>query len=131
MSQKPFLPINLLHRHDGWSPEKQWAFVEALSRTASVTQAVRSVGMSAKSAYRLRQHPDAGEFRAAWDAALAPAFVAAGPDLIDTALARETGPYRLDGHACTRARPIPAARLMAMIDRAAAKVEKMPKMRLS
>jgi hypothetical protein len=70
MSQKPFLPINLLHRHDGWSPEKQWAFVEALSRTASVTQAVRSVGMSAKSAYRLRQHPDAGEFRAAWDAAL-------------------------------------------------------------
>ena len=56
---------------------------------------------------------------------------AAGPDLIDTALARETGPYRLDGLACTRARPIPAARLMAMIDRAAAKVEKMPKMRLS
>ena len=74
MSQKPFLPINVHHRHDGWTPDKQWSFVEALARTASVTQAVRTVGMSTKSAYRLRNHPEAAEFRAAWDAALQQAW---------------------------------------------------------
>jgi hypothetical protein len=74
MSQKTFLPITLHHRHDGWTPEKQWSFVEALARTASVTQAVRTVGMSARSAYRLRNHPEAGEFRAAWNAALQQAW---------------------------------------------------------
>lgn len=70
MSQKPFLPITVHHRFDGWTPDKQWAFVEALARTGSVKEAVRSVGMSPKSAYRLRNHPDATEFRAAWDKAL-------------------------------------------------------------
>jgi hypothetical protein len=70
MSQRPFLPITVHHRHDGWTPDKQWAFVEALARTGSVKEAVRSVGMSPKSAYRLRNHPDATEFRAAWDRAL-------------------------------------------------------------
>jgi hypothetical protein len=74
MSQRPFLPITVHHRHDGWTPDKQWAFVEALARTASVTQAVRAVGMSTKSAYRLRNHPEAVEFRAAWDAALQQAW---------------------------------------------------------
>jgi hypothetical protein len=118
-------------RHDGWTPARQHDFIRALIDGHSILRAAAMVGMSARSAYGLREHPAAADFRAAWDAALAPAFVAAGPDLIDTALARETGPYRLDGLACTRARPIPAARLMAMIDRAAAKVEKMPKMRLS
>ena len=74
MSQRPFLPITVHHRHDGWTPDKQWAFVEALARTASVTQAVKAVGMSPKSAYRLRNHPEATEFRAAWDAALQQAW---------------------------------------------------------
>jgi hypothetical protein len=36
MSQKPFLPITVHHRFDGWTPDKQWAFVEALARTGSV-----------------------------------------------------------------------------------------------
>jgi hypothetical protein len=74
MSQKSFLPITLHHRHDGWTPDKQWSFVEALARTASVSQAVKTVGMSTRSAYRLRNHPEAGEFRAAWDAALQQAW---------------------------------------------------------
>ncbi len=74
MSQKPFLPITVHHRHDGWTPDKQWSFVEALARTASVVQAVKAVGMSTRSAYRLRNHPEATEFRAAWDAALQQAW---------------------------------------------------------
>jgi hypothetical protein len=58
-------PVPLSPRHDGWTPEKQWRFVEALAATASITQAARMVGMSVRSAQRLRRHPLSGEFRAA------------------------------------------------------------------
>ncbi|MFZ4690837.1 MAG: hypothetical protein ACOYLS_16515, partial [Polymorphobacter sp.] len=74
MSQTPFFPVPVQNRHDGWTPEKQRKFVAALSQTASVTQAARSVRMSVRSAHRLRQHPLAAEFRAAWDAALGQAW---------------------------------------------------------
>lgn len=57
-------------RHDGWTPERQRGFIEALSDTGSVKAAARAVNMSADSAYQLRRHPEAGEFRAAWEAAL-------------------------------------------------------------
>ncbi len=69
MTQHPFLPVPVQNRADGWTPEKQWKFVEALAQTASITDAVRAVGMSRRSAHRLRMHPEASEFRAAWDAA--------------------------------------------------------------
>ena len=74
MSQNRFLPVYRKPRRDGWTPDKQWRFVEALAHTASITHAVRAVGMSAQSAYRLRDHPDGGAFRAAWDAALEQAW---------------------------------------------------------
>ncbi len=74
MTQPRFLPVPLRPRQDGWTPDKQWRFVEALAQTGSMTHAVRAVGMSARSAYRLRDHPDGGAFRAAWDAAMAQAW---------------------------------------------------------
>ena len=58
-------------RHDGWTPERQRAFIEALADTGSVETACRTVNMSSEGAYALRRHPGAGELRAAWDAALA------------------------------------------------------------
>ncbi len=66
----PFDPVPVQHRHDGWTPERQRSFIEALAATACVEDAARSVGMTAKSAHRLRARPDAVAFRDAWDVAL-------------------------------------------------------------
>src|SRR4051794_6273609 len=66
----PFTPVRLRYRHDGWTPEKQIAFIEALAETACVEAAARRVGMSVASAYALRNRPCARAFRDAWDAAL-------------------------------------------------------------
>jgi len=65
-----FAPVPGRARHDGWTPDRQRAFIHALGRSGLVGAAARAVGMSAKSAYRLRDRPGADGFRAAWDAAL-------------------------------------------------------------
>ena len=65
-----FTPVPVRARWDGWTPDKQIAFVEALSETACVEEACRIVGMSPVSAYALRRRPPARHFREAWDAAL-------------------------------------------------------------
>jgi len=58
-------------RHDGWTPERQRLFIEALADTGSVRAAAHAVNMTPEGAYQLRRHPEAGEFRKAWEAALA------------------------------------------------------------
>ena len=65
-----FTPARLRERHDGWTAEKQIAFIEALAECACVDEACRRVGMSDSAAYALRRRPDAQSFRRAWDAAL-------------------------------------------------------------
>jgi hypothetical protein len=57
-------------RHDGWTPERQKAFIEALADTASVSRAAAMVNMAAEGAYMLRRAPGAEGFRRAWEAAL-------------------------------------------------------------
>lgn len=59
----------LRHRHDGWTPARQAAFLRALRECANVTEACAHVGLSTTSAYRARRK--AADFAAAWDAALA------------------------------------------------------------
>lgn len=66
----PFAPVPVRARHDGWTPDKQRLFIEALAETACVEEACAHVGMSRRSAYTLRRRFDAFEFRFAWDAAL-------------------------------------------------------------
>ena len=56
-------------RHDGWTPERQKAFIEALADTGCVSIACRIVNMSQPSYYQLRRQPGAESFRAAADAA--------------------------------------------------------------
>jgi hypothetical protein len=56
-------------RHDGWTPERQRAFVEFLADTGCVSIACRMVNMSQPSYYMLRRQPGAESFRAAADAA--------------------------------------------------------------
>ncbi|HUG46636.1 MAG TPA: hypothetical protein VMK31_09040 [Sphingomicrobium sp.] len=66
----PFTPAPLRARHDGWTAERQIAFIEALAETGCVEEACRRVGMSDTSAYKLRRRPCGAPFRKAWDAAL-------------------------------------------------------------
>ena len=56
-------------RSNGWKPEVQRAFIDALADTGSVAAACRMVGRSERSAYALRRHPEGAEFAAAWAAA--------------------------------------------------------------
>ena len=58
-------------RHDGWTPERQLGFIEALADTGSVKAAAHRVNMTPEGAYLLRRHAEAATFRKAWEAALA------------------------------------------------------------
>lgn len=66
----PFYPVPTRTRRDGWTVRRQADFLGFLAETGSVLGACEAVGMSRKSAYRLRARPDAESFAAAWDAAL-------------------------------------------------------------
>ena len=57
-------------RHDGWTPERQRAFIDRLCLIGNVAGAARAVGKTPQSVYRLREHVGAGSFRRAWDEAL-------------------------------------------------------------
>ena len=65
-----FTPVNLRRRHDGWTAERQLAFIEALAQTACVEEACAAVGMGRTAAYALKARSEAVSFRIAWDAAL-------------------------------------------------------------
>ena len=78
-----FDPVPLRARSDGWTVERQRAFIAALHATRSITRAARAVGMSRETAYRLRARPGAESFAAAWDAAFAlPPRAPSNPDLL-------------------------------------------------
>ncbi|HEY0012675.1 MAG TPA: hypothetical protein VGB79_07455 [Allosphingosinicella sp.] len=65
-----FTPVPRKYRYDGWTPERQKAFIEALAETGCVDRAARMVNMAQANCYTLRRAPGAEEFRRAWDAAL-------------------------------------------------------------
>lgn len=79
-----WVPVLRKRRKDGWTPERQRAFIGALADSGEVLAAARSVGMSDRSAYTLRRAPGAEGFAAAWEAALA----ASSGRLIDIAFDR-------------------------------------------
>ncbi len=62
-------PVPVRARADGWSPLKQVAFIEALAACGCVEEAAARLGMSARSAYKLRARPGARSFREAWEVA--------------------------------------------------------------
>ena len=66
----PFESARLRPRHDGWTADRQYRFIQALAESGCVEEACRRVGMSDTSAYALRIRPCGGAFRRAWDAAL-------------------------------------------------------------
>lgn len=79
-----WVPVLKKRRKDGWSPDKQRAFIEALADCGSVVTAAQRVDMSESSAYRLRRSPGAEAFDRAWSAAID----AASKKLIDAAFER-------------------------------------------
>jgi hypothetical protein len=62
-----FEPVPVRRRNDGWTVEKQYAFIEALAETGIVEDACRRVGMSRTSADKLRRRPQGAHFRRAWE----------------------------------------------------------------
>ena len=66
-----FIPTHVSARHDGWTAARQAAFIEALAETGCVSDAAAAAGVSVRSAYRLRRHPQARAFDRAWDKAIA------------------------------------------------------------
>ena len=83
-SAPDFIPAPSRRRIAGWTLARQVAFVAALADGHSVIAAAASVGLSARSAYKLRRQPEAGDFALAWDAAVA----AGAMRLTETALDR-------------------------------------------
>lgn len=57
------------YRRDGFGPDRQEAFLEAVRGGASGREAARKIGISPTTAYNLYNSPDGGAFRAAWDEA--------------------------------------------------------------
>ena len=65
-----FTPVPRKFRHDGWTPERQRAFIAALADAGSVSRAAAMVNMAQTNCYTLRRAPGAESFRRAWEAAL-------------------------------------------------------------
>ena len=63
-------PVPVRTRLDGWTPERQRDFIAALAACGVVAEAAARVGMSARSAYKLRARPGARSFREAWEVAV-------------------------------------------------------------
>lgn len=65
-----FTPVPRKYRHDGWTPQRQRAFIDALAETGSVRHAAKRINMAPEGAYYLRRAAGSDSFRAAWEAAL-------------------------------------------------------------
>ena len=65
-----FDPVAVREQRNGWTPERQRAFIEALADCGVVREAAARVGMTDRSAYWLRRRDDARSFDLAWEAAL-------------------------------------------------------------
>lgn len=66
-----FTPVSRKYRFDGWTDERQRAFIAALADTGSVRAACKRINMASVGAYQLRRAPGAESFAEAWEAALA------------------------------------------------------------
>ncbi len=82
----PRAPAPPPERQDGWTPERQARFLQALAATHNVSAAAREVGMTRQTAYRLRARLRGQPFDLAWDAAFQTAFDALTEAAMERAL---------------------------------------------
>lgn len=69
-SSLAFDPVAVAYRSDGWTAKRQRAFIEELADCGIVCEAAARVGMTERSANRLRRRADARSFGLAWEAAI-------------------------------------------------------------
>lgn len=81
-----FEPASRKARHDGWTAERQRVFIRCLAETGCVRTACAEVGITPRSAYRLREHSKARGFRSAWDHATSLAAVRLAAIAFDRAI---------------------------------------------
>ena len=113
-----FTPIPVRARHDGWTPARQHEFIMRLADSGSVSEACRGTGMSVQSAYRLRRHPEAVDFRDAWERALEQAGAQLEQVALDRALNGDTVVVERFGQIVeTRRRPCSDRLLIYMLER--------------
>ncbi len=65
-----YAPVVLAPRRNGWTADRQRRFLATLAETGRVALACAEVGLTARSAYRLRHHPQGKAFAQAWDTAV-------------------------------------------------------------
>lgn len=65
----PFDSVPLRSRRDGWTPERQLAFIALVAKGLRPGRAAARLGMRRQGAYALRARAGAESFAAAWDAA--------------------------------------------------------------
>lgn len=92
-----FDPVPLRGRRDGWTDERQRAFIAALARIGSVSTAAKHAGKTRRSAYKLRRRPGAESFAAAWDEAAQRGRINLHDHVIDRALNGATTPIFRQG----------------------------------
>ena len=92
-----FEPVPRKFRHDGWTPERQKAFIGALADTGCVSRAARYVNMSMEGAYYLRRQKGSESFRRAWEAALDLGVQRLKDELYERALEGQLKPVFMGG----------------------------------
>ena len=112
----PWRPVPS-HRIDGWTPARQWAFLQNLADCGSVDRAAQAVGMTKQAAYRLRRHPAADGFRAAWDAAVVDTLRRVSESTVERVLHGEIEVIERGGERITRHRPCAPQVVIAMLAR--------------
>ncbi|MDV3455406.1 hypothetical protein RZN05_00305 [Sphingomonas sp. HF-S4] len=80
-----FAPPPGATRYDGWTPDKQRRFLEALSEGFTVVQACAIVALSKQSAYALRGSPRGASFAIGWEAAVLKARATLADELMERA----------------------------------------------
>lgn len=103
-------------RVDGWTPERQAAFLMALAQTGLVSRACEVAEMSASSAYALRREPRGAAFHLGWQAAHLIARDRLEDVLLEAAISGvESVTARVDG--VTHRRVLNCGLSMAMLNR--------------
>ena len=122
-SRFAFTPVALAARRNGWTPERQRRFVSALANCGCVKLAASAAGISARSAYRLRDRPDAAEFAAAWDAAQAEGQSRIGEVALDRVIHGERIPVFYGGRQIGVQTVYNDRLIIALLDRQRAKLD--------
>ncbi len=124
MENLPCTPVPRRAMHNGWSPGRQWEFLQRLEDSGSVAVAARKVGMSEGSAYRLRRHPAAEDFRRAWDAALVRVWQRVEQVALDRVINGDIETIERDGMiVATRKRPCSDRLMIHMLTEQARRAE--------